>query len=73
MEKRRGIIFYVPVNSAYLLEHFYVPVRERKVVFQKTRSDGSELLLTNVIKTKGQNRVLRGGVKLGSIAVCYSF
>lgn len=34
-----------------------MPVRERKVVFQKTRSDGSELLLTNVIKTKGQNRV----------------
>lgn len=28
-------------------------VRETKVVFWKARSDGSEFLLTNLIKTKG--------------------
>jgi len=49
-------------------------VRERKAVFWKAISDGSEVLLTNLMKTQDTlKQSVRGGVKLGSIAVHYSF
>lgn len=65
---REEIIFCVPVNTAYLLEHLHV--WEKKIVFWKAGFVGSEFLLTSIIKTKGAlKRSVWGGVKLGSIIV----